>query len=571
VTTAAAFNSGAVSITPPADSSDPISIDIEAVAVGTNFLTATTGIQTVVLPVTAVADAPTITAAMAAATEDTPVDLNLNLSLNDTDGSEVLGSHVYVRLNNGATLLGGYPVVTETVDGVNLVGYYKVPVGDVGGLQIQGAADWHGTVGVEVAATSVEQSNGDVAISQLTTSVSLAAAADAPIVTAPVAPIAGTEDQAIDLSGLLSAALADTETANGAEVLSVIIENVPDGTLFSAGSNNGDGSWTIPAAALGTLSVTPPTNYAGTLTLTLTGISLELSNGDFAESSVDFDIEVAPVADDAELLPQNATVDATGRAALDLDVRMVDDRGTLLGEQAPEQIEITFNNVPTGVALEALSGGSVVDNGGGEFVFTGTEAEANDLALAAGPLASAGTTTVSITSAVTVDGADRNDLGFTDTFRLTVPQVLAGDDLTNDVLSGGAGTQLIYGLDGTDTLTGGNGNDGLFGGLGADNLTGGSGADMFGWETGDLDGNVDTITDFTIGDGDALDISDILQGFDEATSILSEFVQLSESGGNTTVSVDIDGGGDGYVDMATLQGVVGLDVDTMKTNGNLIV
>jgi hypothetical protein len=314
VTTAAAFNSGAVSITPPADSSDPISIDIEAVAVGTNFLTATTGIQTVVLPVTAVADAPTITAAMAAATEDTPVDLNLNLSLNDTDGSEVLGSHVYVRLNNGATLLGGYPVVTETVDGVNLVGYYKVPVGDVGGLQIQGAADWHGTVGVEVAATSVEQSNGDVAISQLTTSVSLAAAADAPIVTAPVAPIAGTEDQAIDLSGLLSAALADTETANGAEVLSVIIENVPDGTLFSAGSNNGDGSWTIPAAALGTLSVTPPTNYAGTLTLTLTGISLELSNGDFAESSVDFDIEVAPVADDAELLPQNATVDATGRA-----------------------------------------------------------------------------------------------------------------------------------------------------------------------------------------------------------------------------------------------------------------
>jgi Ca2+-binding RTX toxin-like protein len=250
---------------------------------------------------------------------------------------------------------------------------------------------------------------------------------------------------------------------------------------------------------------------------------------------------------------------------------MVDDRGTLLGEQAPEQIEITFNNVPTGVALEALSGGSVVDNGGGEFVFTGTEAEANDLALAAGPLASAGTTTVSITSAVTVDGADRNDLGFTDTFRLTVPQVLAGDDLTNDVLSGGAGTQLIYGLDGTDTLTGGNGNDGLFGGLGADNLTGGSGADMFGWETGDLDGNVDTITDFTIGDGDALDISDILQGFDEATSILSEFVQLSESGGDTTVSVDIDGGGDGYVDMATLQGVVGLDVDTMKTNGNLIV
>ncbi|MCH9807587.1 MAG: type I secretion C-terminal target domain-containing protein [Alphaproteobacteria bacterium] len=565
------FNNGLVSITPPADSSDPVSIDIEAVAVGTNFVTSTTGIQTLILPVTAVADAPNITAAPAGGTEDTPVDLNLNLSLTDTDGSEDLGDDVYIRLDNGATLLGGYPVVTETVDGVNLAGYYKVPVTDLAGLQIQGAADWHGTVGVEIAATSVEQSNGDVAISQTTASVSIEAEADAPVVTAPAAPIAGTEDQPVDLSGLLTAALADTETANGAEILSVKIENVPDGTLFSAGSNNGDGSWTIPTADLGTLLVTPPTNFAGTLTLTLTGISLELANGDFAQSSVDFDIEVAPVADIAALLPQNAGVESTGRAPLDLDVRLTDDRGTLPGELAPEQIEITFADVPTGVALEALSGGTVIDNGGGEFVFTGTEAQANDLALAAGPLAVAGITTVSITSAVTVDGADRNDLGFSDTFRLTVPEVLAGDDLTDDVLSGGADTQLIYGLNGTDTLSGGADADGLFGGTGADILTGGSGADTFGWEAGDLDGNVDTITDFTTGDGDALDISDLLQGFDDDTSVLSEFVQLSESGGDTTVSVDIDGGGDNYVDMATLQGVTGLDADTMKTNGNLIV
>ncbi|MCH9806097.1 MAG: type I secretion C-terminal target domain-containing protein [Alphaproteobacteria bacterium] len=565
------FNNGLVSITPPADSSDPVSIDIEAVAVGTNFVTSTTGIQTLVLPVTAVADAPIITAAPAGGTEDTPVDLNLNLSLNDTDGSEVLGDHVYIRLDNGATLLGGHPVVTETVDGVNLAGYYKVPIADVAGLQIQGAANWHGTVGVEIAATSVEQSNGDTAISQSTISVNLEADADAPSVTVPAVPIAGTEDQAIDLSGHLSAALVDTETANGAEVLSVKIENVPDGTLFSAGSNNGDGSWTIPAASLGTLSVTPPTNFAGTLTLTLTGISLELANGDFEEASADFDIEVAPVADGAELLPQNASVDSTGRAPLALDVRLIDDRGSLAGELPPEQIEITFDNVPTGVALEALSGGTVIDNGGGEFVFTGTEAQANDLALAAGPLASAGITTVSITSAVTVDGADRNDLGFSDTFRLTVPEVIAGADLTDDVLSGGADTQLIYGLGGADTLAGGADADGLFGGTGADILTGGGGADMFGWENGDLDGNVDTITDFTIGDGDALDISDILQGFDEATSVLSEFVQLSEAGGDTTVSVDFDGGGDNYVDMTVLQGVTGLDADTMRTNGNLIV
>ncbi len=568
-----AFNDGTVQITPADDSDAPIPIEVEAVAVGTNFLKASTGVQTVNLPVEAVADAPTVGAAPDPGVEDAAIDLDLSVNLSDTDGSESIGSHVYVRLNNGATLLGGYPVVTETVDGVALNNYYKVPSADLATLQIQGAADWHGTVTVEVAATSIEAANGDEAIAQRTFTVDIEADADAPLVTAAPGGFSGDEDTSIALNagGGLTAALADTEAANGAEVLSVKIENVPDGTLFSAGSNNGDGTWTIPVAALATLSVTPPTNFAGDMQLRLTGLTYEQSNGDEAQASVDFTVTVAPKADDAELLPQDTTVDATGRAPLTLDVRMTDDRGSLAGELPPEEIRITFQNVPTGVALEALSGGTVTDNGGGEFVFQGSEDQANDLAFAASDQASAGTTTITIASAETVDGGDTLDLGFTDSFRLTVPSVVAGADAVDDALTGGAGTQLIFGLSGADTLSGGAGADGLFGGTGADIMTGGSGADVFGWETGDVDGIVDTITDFVLGDGDAIDISDVLQGFDELTSVLSEYVRVSDAGADTRVEVDVDGGGDSFQDLVVIENVTGLDADSLRTNGNLIV
>jgi hypothetical protein len=55
---------------------------------------------------------------------------------------------------------------------------------------------------------------------------------------------------------------------------------------------------------------------------------------------------------------------------------------------------------------------------------------------------------------------------------------------------------------------------------------------------------------------------------------LSDWMHLTVSGGNTTVSMDRDGIGTayGFTNIATLNGVTGLpDVDTMVANGNLVV
>jgi Ca2+-binding RTX toxin-like protein len=144
----------------------------------------------------------------------------------------------------------------------------------------------------------------------------------------------------------------------------------------------------------------------------------------------------------------------------------------------------------------------------------------------------------------------------------------------NDVLSGGAGDDTIYGRDGNDTLygdsgddilVGGTGNEVLIGGPGADIMTGGDGNDIFRYLEGDLDGSVDTITDFEVGSGDELDLSGLFET--PPAGLLSDYVQFSNvqtdspNPGETTVdiSVDVDGTGSGApVHIATVT-MTGLD------------
>jgi alpha-tubulin suppressor-like RCC1 family protein len=88
----------------------------------------------------------------------------------------------------------------------------------------------------------------------------------------------------------------------------------------------------------------------------------------------------------------------------------------------------------------------------------------------------------------------------------------------NDTLTGGGGADSLFGglggdrLEGgrgADSLTGGLGDDVLVGGAGIDTLQGGSGADTFVFAEGDSGkraGKADTITDFSVGGGDLIDL-----------------------------------------------------------------
>lgn len=140
--------------------------------------------------------------------------------------------------------------------------------------------------------------------------------------------------------------------------------------------------------------------------------------------------------------------------------------------------------------------------------------------------------------------------------------------------TGNASANVISGNYGVNTISGGVGDDTIDGGWGADTLTGGDDADVFLFMSDTAYSGVDAITDFTTGDGDAIDVSDLLSEYNELEHSLADFVKFDEDGGDSIMSIDRDGQGEayGWEEVALLQGVTGLsDVDTLVTNGNLIV
>ena len=142
-------------------------------------------------------------------------------------------------------------------------------------------------------------------------------------------------------------------------------------------------------------------------------------------------------------------------------------------------------------------------------------------------------------------------------------------------LNGGGGDDRFYGGMGDDVLIGGAGDDIMTGGGGANTMTGGGGHDLYIFRPTEDDG-VDTITDFTVGDGedgDTLMLGDLLDGFDPESSVLEDFVKVREEDGDTIISVDLNGAGDEQAahDLVVLQGVGGVDLSTLLENQNLEV
>jgi Ca2+-binding RTX toxin-like protein len=121
----------------------------------------------------------------------------------------------------------------------------------------------------------------------------------------------------------------------------------------------------------------------------------------------------------------------------------------------------------------------------------------------------------------------------------------AGGD---DMISSQTGNDIVDGGAGNDVIKAGGGGDIVIGGKGADLMTGGLGDDTFVIDDSDLDGSLDTITDFALGE-DAIKFSGIGSGaqiqYDAATGIIS-----------------IDG-----QDVLKLDSGLGIDSDNIKNVG----
>ncbi|MDD9901468.1 MAG: S8 family serine peptidase [Alphaproteobacteria bacterium] len=144
----------------------------------------------------------------------------------------------------------------------------------------------------------------------------------------------------------------------------------------------------------------------------------------------------------------------------------------------------------------------------------------------------------------------------------------------NNTLRGYGGNDILRGGDGDDDLQGGSENDILYGGAGADTLSGGNDSDIFVFEAATAFSGLDTITDFRTFQNDALDISDMLTGYDPLADTLTDFVEIATIGSHSALRVDMDGTG-GVHSMTQIAIIYNnttlTDEDALVLSGHLIV
>ena len=156
----------------------------------------------------------------------------------------------------------------------------------------------------------------------------------------------------------------------------------------------------------------------------------------------------------------------------------------------------------------------------------------------------------------------------------------AGDDSLdggagNDALTGGTGRDMLLGGEGADRLLGEAGADTLQGGAGADVMFGGAGADVFRFTSLSDSASTaqDRVSDFSLADGDLIDLSaidaDAIAAGDQMLNFVGAgaftgggigSVRVRQVGQNTVIFVDEGNGGAAEM-IIRLNGIVALQAD----------
>ena len=217
-----------------------------------------------------------------------PVATNVSAQGNEDAGS----ISITLSATDAGGPIAGYTVTTVPANGV-LYSDAALTQAVVAGAMVSSptlffvpAADWSGNAAFNYSATDLAGNVSTVA----TAGIVINPVSDAPTLT--VTPASGAEDNAIALA--ITVAESDVD---GSEVLgNVTIGNVPAGSVLSAGTNNGDGTWTLTPAQLSGLTITPPANFNGTLNLSVSALSQDGSAA-LAASNATLVVTVTPVND----------------------------------------------------------------------------------------------------------------------------------------------------------------------------------------------------------------------------------------------------------------------------------
>ncbi|MCF7496442.1 retention module-containing protein [Vibrio sp. L5-1] len=217
-----------------------------------------------------------------------------------------------------------------------------------------------------------------------------------------------------------------------------------------------------------------------------------------------------------------------------------------------EELTLHISDVPAGAQITSEVG-SVTDLGGGVWVAT---ADAIDSLQAVGLSQTPGSYTLKV-EAVSEE-TDNNDTATSASIDLNLNIVSDAVDInlaseTDDIqllasanatdLTAGSGNDRLEGGAGDDTLVGGDGNDTLIGGGGSDILTGDDGMDSFVWLNIE-DGVEDTITDFSLSEGDQIDLREVLPELKNTSPDMTALLQQIDAkveGDDIELTIKSDG------------------------------
>ena len=258
--------------------------------------------------------------------------------------------------------------------------------------------------------------------------------------------IIGTEDTPVPLD--IDAALTDTD---GSENLAILIEDVPEGSSLSAGTDNGDGTWSLQPEELAGLEFIPSGDFNGDVVLTVNATSTDVDTGTTATATQDVTIHISPANDAPEVDGDISAVTAEDNSITLTQEQLLEHAVDIDGDDL-SVINLTTNDENATVEMNDDGSFTITPsenfNGNIEFSYDVTDGEemvAAGLDLTVTPVNDAPEPQ---DQAFTIgeDGV----LNFTDADLLTGATDVEGDDLTVEgVTYTGADGVLTYNGDGS--------------------------------------------------------------------------------------------------------------------------
>jgi YD repeat-containing protein len=331
---------------------------------------------TLAVVVAGVASAPTLNVSAASGNAGSSIPLSIASALTATDGAETLAIKI-TGVPSGASLSAGAH---------NGDGSWTLTPSQLSGLHLTApaAGSFAGTANLTVTATATE-TDGSQASTTASLPVAIAGVASAPTLT--VSNASGNAGAAIPLA--IASALTATD---GTETLAIKITGVPSMATLSAGTRNGDGSWSLTPAQLSNLTLSVAAGaYAGPANLTITATATE-TDASQASTSAPLAVSIAGVATTPTLTVANAAGNAGAAIPLSITSALTATDGT-------ETLSVKITNVPSSATLSAGT-----KNADGSWTLTPAQLANLTFTVPAGSFAGTANLTVTATATET-DGS----------------------------------------------------------------------------------------------------------------------------------------------------------------------